>query len=690
MSGLRERVAVSVLAAALALAGGAAAQPEPEQLEAPAAEAPVHPSVIEQFSVGRLAHRLEADDPDQRLSAIERLGSIGTSASIARLTEYAFEHRAQLVGREWLTLARVLAPHAAEGKAQLVLATLLNQSASKAAGPDEVALAELARGTAALALADEGGTSALAVLGRALRTIGKPAAAAAAALVAHPPGSLEPLLDVPGPPSAELARLLGALGDQRAFHALRGWVRGAEPDVRVAAAVALTELGHLETVPLGAQWLARAEPELQQGGLEILLAAQDPRAEPALRELLVSPRLARADRQRLLDVAGASLSSAALAGLDPAALDADGSWRWTLLGRIGGRVASERLGQALSDPDASFAAAHALSRLPGPEAHAALQAALDAGQALPLSLRAAAVRRRAWGESFVGLDARAAALAGSERPEERALAAWVHALSGGEAALEELGSGDVVRVAAAANNALGFDAPALALAARALSGAPAGPLRTALGVCLISREGRDALSSELLWSLVAEAGAARPLALRALAARSDPDAATGVTSYLDHPDGLLREHVALGLGDNASPSAVASLVRRLTFETDESVRHALVMALGAHPGRLARHWLESSARLDPSAAVRSASRLALAGVPLAEAPRAEQFLWAQLRPTQPPAPAAAELAEAPGAAVLRAAVLLRAGPGLALPVFADAAGLLVVAGSSSSRWELWL
>jgi HEAT repeat protein len=683
MSGFRGGVVVSVLAAALTLVGRAGAQPEPEELEAPSAEAPVHPSLIERFSVGRLAHRLESDDPSQRLSAIERLGELGTNASIGRLTEYAFERRAQLAGREWLALARALAAHAAEGKAQLVLAMLVNQSASKAAGPDEVALAELARGVAALALADEGGTSALVALGRALRTVGRPAAAAAAALVAHPPASLEPLLDVPGPPSAELARLLGTLGDQRAFHALRGWVRGGAPDVRVAAAVALTELGHLETVPLGAQWLDRAEPELQRGGLEILLAAQDPRAEPALREQLASPRLALADQRRLLDVAGAPLSGAALAGLGQADLDAEGTWRWTLLGRIGGRAAIERLGQALADPDAAFAAAHALSRLPGAEAHAVLQAALEAGRALPLSMRAAAVRRRAWGESFAGLDARAAALAKSERSEERALAAWVRGLAGGEATLEELGSGDIVRVAAAANDALGFDARALALAARSLSSAPAGPLRTALGVCLISAEGRDAVGTELLWSLVGEAGAARPLALRALAARSDPDTAAGVTSYLDHPDGLLREHVALGLGDNASPSAVAALVRRLSFETDEAVRHALVMALGAHPGHVAAHWLELSARLDPSAAVRSASRLALAGVPLSEAPRAEEFLWTRLRPTEPPALAGTESAEAAGSAVL-----LRAGPGLALPVFADAAGLLVVAGPSSSRWEI--
>jgi HEAT repeat protein len=684
MSGFREGAVVSVLAAALALAGGAEAQPESEQVQAAAEEAPVRAALIERFSVARWAHRLDAGDPIERLGAIERLGDIGTSASIGRLTEYAFERRAQLVGREWLTLARALAPHAAEGKVQLVLAMLVNQSASKVTGPDEVALAELARGAAALALADEGGTSALVVLGRALRTVGKPAAAASVALVAHPPTSLEPLLDVPGPPSAELARLLGKLGDQRAFQALRGWVRGGTPDVRIAAAIALTELGHLETVPLGAQWLARAEPELHQGGLEILLAARDARAEPALRAQLASPRLALADQRRLLDVAGASLSDAALAGLEGADLDAEGSWRWTLLGRIGGRVAIERLGQALTDPVGAFAAAHALSRLPGAEAHAALQAALDAGRALPLSLRAAAVRRRVWGESFVGLDTRTDALARSERSEERALAAWVRSLAGGEAALAELRSGDVVRVAAAANNALGFDPEALVLAARSLSGAPTGPLRTALSVGLISPHGRDAVSTELLWSLVREAGAARPLALRALAARSDPDTAAGATSYLDHPDALLREHVALGLGDNPAPSAVAALVRRLSFETDEGVRHALVMALGAHPGHAAARSLDSSARLDPSAAVRSAARLALAGVSLSEAPRAEDFLWTLLRPTGPPAPAGSESAESPPSAVL-----LRAGPGLALPVFADAMGLLVVAGPSSS-WEIRL
>jgi hypothetical protein len=144
-----------------------------------------------------------------------------------------------------------------------------------------------------------------------------------------------------------------------------------------------------------------------------------------------------------------------------------------------------------------------------------------------------------------------------------------------------------------------------------------------------------------------------------------------VTSYLDHPDALLREHAARGLGENPHASAVGFLARRLAFETDEGVRRALVMALASQHGRVVSHWLARAARLDPSSRVRAAARLGLAGVPLAD-PAGAELLWTELQHT----PAAEE-----GASV----ALLSVAPGLAMPVFADPAGVLVVSGLPSSH-----
>jgi hypothetical protein len=661
-------------ALALALAGArpgvASAQLEPEPAEEAEIEAAPRLSVIGRFSVARLARWLTADDLDERLRGIERLAEVGTAAALAKLTSHAFERRTQLSGREWLTLARALAPHAADAKGQLVLSMLLNQSPSKAAGPEEGALLELGRGAAALALAAGGGSGALLVLGRALRTVGAPAAAAADALLAHPPQTLAPLLDVPGQPSVELARLLGALGDQRAFHTLRDWVRSEPSDVRAAAAIALTRLGHLETVPLAALWLERGLRELRAAALEILLLAQDARAVPALGALLGDPRPDEAERRLLLDYPSPALAAAVLGALEADASGAD--FRWTLLGRVGGEAAARRLAAGLSEESSVFVAAHALSRAPGAPAHAVLQQALDASAPSPLALRAAAARAQVRRERFAGLAAQAEAWVASDAPAERATAAWIRALDGGAAARRELESGDDVRILAAANHALAFEPETIDAALRLLAAAPAGARRSALAACLVAPRARRAVSSELLWALVAEGGAARPLALRALASRSDPEIGAGVTSYLDHPDALLREHVARGLGENARASAVGFLVRRLAFETDEGVRRALVMALAAQQGRVVSHWLARAARLDPSPRVRAAARLGLAGVPLADAVGAE-LLWTELRRT-------GDAAEEPASMTL-----LRVAPGLAMPVFADPAGVLVVSGLPSSH-----
>jgi cellulose synthase operon protein C len=664
-------LALPVLALGFALAGPLHAQPEPEGAEEAEVEPPARVSVVGRFGTARFARWLASENAEERLRGIERLGEVGTATALSTITVYAFERRGQLLGREWLTLARTLAPHAADPKAQLALAMLVNQGPRRAAGPEEAALLELARGAAALALADEGGAGSLLVLGRALRASGAPAAASADALVAHPPASLAPLLDVPGEPSVELATLLGALADQRAFHALRGWVRGKGSDVRAASARALTRLGDMETVPLAALWLEQGSPELRRAALEILLLAHDPRAEPALRALVADDASGPAEQRRLLEFPSPTLEAAVLAALDRVGPDA--GWRWTLLGRIGGDAAAQRLARGLGEENVALVAAHALSRLPGGAAHSAVQARLTGEGVLPLALRVAAARADRAGERFAGLDQRASAWLRSKEPRERAAAAWVRASSGGRAALAELESDDEVRVLAAASHALRFDDEVIDGAARLVSAAAPGRSRTALAACLVSARGRSTLSSALLWTLVAEAGAARPLALRALAARDDPGIGEGVASYLDHPDPLLREHVARGLGESERPSAVGHLGRRLDFETDETVRRAIVMALGAHRGRAVSQWLDRAARLDSSSRVRAVARLALAGVPLADAARGDEFLWTELR------------SAGTGPAPAEAAASLRVAPGLAMPVFADPAGIIVVSGLPSSH-----
>ncbi len=657
------------------------------------------PSLARRLGVDYPARLLESGTLAGRLRAIARLSGLGTDRALDRLTTYALEHRAELGAKEWLAIARGLAPHVARGSAELVLATLMNQRPSSEASPDDLALFELARSAAALALAASGRPSALAMLGRALRTGGSGATLAARALAAHPPAALAPLLDVPGEPSVELARLLGELGDERAFHPLRAWVRGESAEVRASAALALLELGHMETVPLARQWLEQPPAVLRRAALQILMAAGEPEATKALvAELELDPN----DPELLaLALAFPSPELAAVAerqlqALGAAAADAP-AW-WTLLARAPGERGFERLEAALGEPDAAFAAAHALSRSTDARARAALERALSGAPSRDLALTALAARCWALRERSEPLAARLVQLERSKSFSDRRLAAFARSLQGAEAAQAELESGDEARIIGAASNALAFDEGVLVRAVALLESAAPGRVRTALSVVLLRPRGRQAVTSELLRALIAEEGAARPLALRALAAR---DAAV-VRRYLDHPDPLLRAHVARGLGDGKAQGAVGLLARRYELEIDPSVRLAIVYALGARGGSAAERALSLAAQLDADAGVRSAARLALSGTPLGDPPAQNELLWAELRvaasgiessaardgastpnaaepPASPPAAQAGSGHES-AAPAEPAGALLNVAPGLAFPVFVDARGVLVVAG----------
>lgn len=648
--------------------------PASEDAAEPSVSAQARPaSLAERFGLPHLIRLLESPSESERQRGIQRLAALGSAPALNRLATFAVERQAQLGAREWLTLARSLAPHAGDEAIRLVLAALLNRGSSVehtavgepagGDGPGEVALLELARGAAALALAEEGSSASIEVLGQALRMEGPSAVAAAMALEAHPPARLDDLLDTPGEPTVELARLLGALGDQRSFHTLRRWVRGESAEVRAASAVALTELGHLETVPLARQWLKHELPVLRDAALRILMLTREPAATRLLVERLSSDDIEADTKRFALELPSPEMASVAISQAVRAG--AEDTWWWTLLGRIGGPAVAAPLEAALGDPEHAFAAVHALSRLAGAEGQRVLARALEGRVALPLVARAAAARARYSGERFDGLEQRLQALVRAGASSERAAGAWGLSLLGTRAAIAELESEDEVRVLAAANNALSFDDDVLERAASLLSAAPAGRVRTALAFCLLRPSGQRGVTSASLRSFVAEAGPARPLALRVLAARDEPELRPFLRGYLGHSDPVLRAHVARGLGESRQPSAIGLLVGRFELETDEDVRHAIVCALSARSGRAVTRALELAKRLDPSPRVRSAARLALGGMRLGDPPSGTDLLWAELRS---------------GGEAAGAGALLNVAPGLAFPVFEDPSGVLVVAG----------
>lgn len=677
-------LAIASFAPSLWAQGGEEGDPAPEVTES------AFPSLSGRFGLERLVSALSATSLEERLAAIQRLAGLGTPAALHRLVSSALERRAQLEPREWLTLTRVLAAHAREEEPRRLLALAMSQRPSDSAAAAQAAWFQRVRGTAALALAASGSEPALRVLGAALRGGGPAAALAAEALLQYPPADLGLFLAVPGEPSVELARWLGQLGDQRAFHTLRAWVRGERAEVRAAAAIALTQLGALETVPLARAWLRSGVPVLERAAGQIAMLTHQPEAAAFLLQRLRETPDDTVLLSQVLEFPQPELLPWASA---PAASGAAESARWTLLGRIGGRVAVAQLESALGTAGSAFAAAHALSRLPDPEGSAALERALTARHALPLVVRAAALRQQLWQDDFALLPTRLVQLRASKLPAERAASGWSSSLRSASAALSELESKDVARVEAAANNALRFDDHVLAAAARQLSEAEPGRARSAFAFALLRPSGAQAVTSELLESLVLEGGVAAPLALRALAARAEPRFQALVDTYLAHPDPVLRAHVARGLGESQRPTAVGLLMQSFELETDEIVRQAIVRALSCHRGPAVRETLGLAARLDPSASVRAAAQLASSGVELRDPPPGNEAFWIELPSLPSPVgeQAAAAQPQQAVAAASGAVGLLHVLPGLSLPVFADAAGILVVAGVDSQplalRWQ---
>lgn len=613
---------------------------------------------------------LDSSDPEERLNGIRRLAGLGSAAAIERLVAFVLDGRSRLSGREALVLARALGSQGALPKVPLALAALMHRRAPAGAAPDEAELFRLGSQVAALALAASGTREGASVLARALHAGGASGEMARLALEAHPPLLLSPLLDEPGEPSVEFARLLGALGDQRAFHTLRNWVRSADVEVRAAAAIALTELGDLETVPLARAWLRQESELLRSAALRVLISTRQPEAVVELAKQLGAPGVSPEVRALALGFPRpefAEIARGRVRSADTQASEAE-FW-WTLLGRLGA-PGVEELERGLSDPAHGFRAAHALSRSGSVEARAALLGALERGVALPLSVRAARLREHHGDDEMGPLARRVDELARSKGAVDRFAAAWSASLGGAEAAINEIASGDPVRVFAAANNALVFDARVFERAGALLASAPE-PLGVALAFALMHPRGRSNVPSERLRELIEARGSAAPLAIRALSSRLVPRPGSEPDRFLDHPDRIVRAHAARGLGESDHPGATGLLLRHFEFEADASVRHAIVCALALRGGSRAERALALARNLDPSDAVRSAARLGLDGAELGDPPPGAETLWAEIRHASGDS-GRAHAAPPPA--------LLEVGPGLALPVFADESGLLVVSG----------
>jgi HEAT repeat protein len=660
------------LALLVALAPGAAlAQPgRPPPLIPVERPAPFLPSTSGDLT-GRFGSRvserlLASPDPDERLRGVRRLAASDAPRDLDALIRS--QEPGSLVARDLrarIEAVRSLGPHLAQDAARQVVVRALVDGATLASG-DDAELSALLRDTAAMVLGRHGGHRGADALAGLLRQGGSVAAATARALVAHPPERLEALLGGRPPGSVELIELLQALGDLRAIPLLRQALRGNDPQVRAASLTALAALGDGEAPLVARHWVNENDPVARFAAVRALLRTSPAEGRAALVPLLREPdtriealRIAREGPGPELSGGLAALArDASLPGhLRALAVEA--------LGRAGGEVAASALAGLLSSPDAHEAAL-ALALSPGAPARKALERALRDGALRLVALRASVIRALALRDAPSGLgDALDAAWKGT--PDERAAVAFARVALGKRSVDdEELRAPELS--AAVARGALAAGPEALGKLLGLLERSPDAPRahREALALGLLARPDGGRLSSRTLLAWVEEGGACAPLAARALAARDDEATRGSVERLLRSGSPQLRSHAALGLGRSPNADAAGRLADAYTFETEPSVRRAILRALSwrREPQRNAPLRL---AALDPDATARSIARGALRGQHAPEQASGDLVAWLRVEGVTEPT-----------------ALRWERPDGLVLPAVTDPDGTLLVPGLPAS------
>lgn len=689
LPGTPRALGLAAALAATAMAGSAAPQPAARTARAPQAaeEGGKAPAGAEAGATplrGSLGvpvgeRLLSSSDPAARLRGIERLGAIGTEEAVSALLAALEQHGAPGARdpRARLAAVRALAPHAQRDSVRQLLARELSESAPArgAASP----LGEVLRGTAALALARTGERRALGVLVNAIVQGGAAGEAAARALKAHPPASLQLLLGSRKRLEPALASFLGDLGDLRAIAALRPMLEGGDRAAQVAAARALARLGDEAALAKARAWLRKPEPGLFEPTAEILVYLGAPEAPDAVAALLGS-ELGRMEGLRLAELAPAERLVPALARSLPLLPDDARPRAVAAIGRAGGAEAARQLRRLPSErPELATAAAFALATMPGAEARAAVAELFDGARAAKdadlrrLGLRAGVVRGLALRDAPEALEKRLlAALAAPKGSSDRAVGVFGAVALGLRDAVDVVGacspsSCDRAAVHAAARGALARGERALAALAPLFAAA------ISAGVALLAEPGGGAIATSRLAALAEAGGPLSPLAARALAARDDEVVRGRIERLLEGSDPVVRAHVALGLGSDPMPDSVSLLARAYRFEDDPAVRRAIVRGLSRRTEVQRGRVLVAARDLDPDEGVRALARAALSGVDARalDPPRsalATGVVWVAIVPNDRSASMSASS---------RPARLVRP-DGLAVPVVADPDGVLLV------------
>ncbi len=580
-----------------------------------------------------------------------------------------------------LAATRALAPLAWQGAvartlAEVVLSTSAGRRtaiaedapvarAPETAGRDRL---ELARETAALALAEAGNPEAVSLLVGVARRAGAGSVAAARALAAFPPTSLSaPVVATP-----EAVMLAARLGDLRAADAILDASRSLDRASRLAGLVGVGSLGDARGIGPAEAASVDPDPRVREAATSALIELGAPSAEHAVRRLIEGEDTAVRGVELALRVAGDEVLGALAARVKVSSDPLLRRAAIAALARQDSPAAVTVLGGLLADPVLSSDAAEALARSPSPAAWGAIAGAARQPSLVRLAARMAALRGRIRGGAPQDVRRAIAALARSPETLDRQTGILALTLLGER----DLGPGLDDPAAGVRRSAAMAAEPTDAAQARSLTARLKTEtdawVRSLLMRGLVAADA-EALTTTELRERARMGGSDAPLAVMALArlTAGDTDLRAFTAAALGSSNPLVRAHAASGLTGSREGWATGRLVEAYDAEVDPAVREAVVRALAQQAadvgGGVLVATLARAARFDPEPALRAVASRARAGLPAPEPPPSRDLLWLHVMTASgapPPPPLVTGL-------VVRA-------DGLALPVVFDEDGYALV------------
>ena len=602
-------------------------------------------SLLDHFGI-EVARQLvhgENLDADEVIRGIDRAVSVGTEDGVGLLVKLLGDPHglARQNTRVLLSATRALAPFAAQRAVARVLSEAVLSAPRAPPGrsedasplepdPDRRARLELARETAALALARTRDPHATELVLVAARGAGVAQSAARQALLAFlPVATTTPMVLTPN-----AIAFSGMLGDLRGADVILEALRSLEPPVRIAALRGVATLGDSRGLALAETAATDPVAAVREAATTALveLGASDRAA--AVRSLIEDDATAPRGIELSARVASEEIALALAARVRASS---DASVRVAAVAALGLQQSPRALvalRELMTDPLLEGDAAEAIARASQPAAWPLIEQALRDPHTRRIGARMAALRGRVLGQIPEEVRASVHTLARAPDGADRAAGVAARILMGDGGLREALADPDV-RVRRAA----------------AMASEPTDPASARLLIAQLGRETdrttRVVLSRGLACG--AEAGSVTTTDLRARVRAGNADAAVSVLALarqgedaerndildaLGSADPIVRAHAARGLGSSGATWATERLADAYESETDLGVRRAIVLALAARnvdeavPSRA--RALDRAARLDPDAAIRSLADRALRSLPTTDGvPRADA-VWARV------------------------------------------------------------